>query len=131
MEGHIRMKFKIKYVQEQGIVQIKPSGQRSRNDRRMLAKTMLEAGRKRHFNSFLLNQTETAFGLSLPEISRLPDILRQTGFGDTDRVAVLLNNGRGKTGLLEFVQDVLAMSCMRIQVFVDNAHAIDWLKSRN
>ncbi len=125
------MKFKIKYVREQGIVQVKPSGRMSRDDRRMLAKMMLAAKLENNVNEFLLNQKETAFGLSALEIKRFPVVLRDIGFGPADRVAILVNPDSLKSVLFGFLRDVLALSSLRVQVFIDNANAVAWLKTRN
>ncbi len=125
------MKCKIKYVREQGIVQMKPSGQMSREDRKKLPELMLAAGRENNVNGFLLNQKETAFGLSAPEIRRLPAVLRNKGFSPEDRMAVVINPDSLKSPLFRFLREVLALSTLRVQIFNDNAKAIAWLKERN
>jgi hypothetical protein len=129
--GHIQMKLKIDYIKDKRIVHAKTSGRMSRQDRRKLSEEVLAAGRKKNVNEFLLNQKETEFGLSAPEINRLPVLLRDTGFGPTDRMAILIKPGSLKSVLRSFLQDVLSLSSPRVQVFTDTGEAIAWLKVRN
>jgi hypothetical protein len=125
------MKWQIDYVKDQGIVKVKISGQRSRDDEKKLSEEALAAGRKENINSFLLDQKETAFGLSVIEIDRLPAVLRDTGFGVEDRMAVLINPNLLKSGSFRFLQNVISLGSQQVQVFSDPEEATTWLKAKN
>ena len=124
------MKWEINYVENRRIVQVKPSGQMSWDDKKKLGEETLAAGRKKNVNAFLLNQKETAYGLSVLEINRLPAVLRDIGFGCKDKVSILLNPDSVKGNLLEFLQNVLSLGPLQIKVFVDSEKATAWLKAK-
>ena len=125
------MKLEIDYVKNQGIVRVKISGQRSRDDKKKLSEETLAAGRKKNVNAFLLDQKETAFGLSFLEIDRLPAVLRDTGFGVEDRMAILVNPDSLKGGPFRFLQDVISLGPLQVQVFNNPEEATAWLKAKN
>jgi hypothetical protein len=124
------VQWEIDYVKDQGIVKVKTSGQKTRDDRKKLSEEMLAAGRKKKVNAFLLDQKETAFGLSVLEIDRLPAVLRDTGFSVKDRMAILINPDSPKSGSLRFLRSVLYLRSPRIQVFSDTEEATAWLKAK-
>jgi hypothetical protein len=124
------MKWKIDYVEDRGIVQVKTTGKMSWEERRKLTEDALAAGRKMNFSAFLVDQKETAFGLSAQEINRLPVVLRDIGFGPEDRMAILINPGSINGSSLRFLQNVLCLSLLRVQVFTDHKEATAWLKTR-
>ncbi len=125
------MKLEIDYVKDKGIVRVKTSGQRGRDDKKKLSEEALAAGRKRDVNAFLLDQKETAFGLSVREIDRLLGVLRDTGFSVTDRMAILVNPDSLRSGSFRFLQDVLSLGSLQVQVFNDTEEATAWLKVKN
>ena len=124
------MKWEINYVEGRRIVQVKPSGPMSWGDKKRLSEETLAAGRKMNVNAFLVNQKETAFGLSVLEINRLPAVLRDAGFGYKDKVSILLNPDSIKGSLLEFLQNILSLCPLQIKVFIDRQKATDWLKKK-
>jgi hypothetical protein len=124
------MNWEIDYVEDKGIVKVKTSGQRSRDDIKRFSEETLAAGRKKDVNAFLLDQKETAFGLSVLEIDRLPSVLRDTGFSARDRMAVLINTDSLKSRSFSFLQDVLSLGSLQIQVFNDTEKATAWLKAK-
>jgi hypothetical protein len=124
------MKWKISYIEGHRVVKVKPSGQLSWDDKKKLSEEMLAAGRKKNVNAFLLNQKETAFGLSVLEINRLPAVLRDIGFGPKDKISILLNPDSVKGCLLEFLQNILSLGPLQIKVFIDRQTATDWLKKK-
>jgi len=125
------MNWKINYVGDRRIVQVKPSGPMSWDDKKKFGEEALAAGRKRNINAFLLNQKETAFGLSVLEINRLPAVLKNAGFGQKDKVSILLNSDSVKGNLLGFLQNILSLGPLQIKVFIDRRKATAWLKARS
>jgi len=125
------MKWTIDYAKAEGFVRVKTSGQRCLEDRKKLGKEVLSAGRKKHVNAFLLDQKDTAFGLSVLEIDRLALLLRDIGFSAKDRMAILLNQGSLKNSLFRFLHDVLSLCSLKIQVFSDTQEAAAWLKAKS
>jgi hypothetical protein len=124
------MKWKISYIEGHRVVKVKPSGQLSWDDKKKLSEEMLAAGRKKNVNAFLLNQKETAFGLSVLEINRLPAVLMDAGFGHKDKVSILLNPDSVKGCLLEFLQNILSLGPLQIKVFIDPKKATAWLEQK-
>jgi hypothetical protein len=125
------MKWEIDYIKDHGIVEVKTSGRMSWDDKKKLSEETLAAGRKKNVNAFLMNQKETAFGLSVLEIDRLPAMFQDVGFGPEDKLAILINPDSVKGGLFKFLQNVLYLSSLKIQVFTDPAEATAWLKKEN
>jgi hypothetical protein len=124
------MNWKISYVGDQRIVQVKPSGQMSWDDKKKLSEETLAAGREKNINAFLVNQKDTAFGLSVLEINRLPAVLMDAGFSHKDRVSILLNPDSIKGSLPEFLQNILSLGPLQIKVFTDRQKATAWLKAK-
>jgi hypothetical protein len=124
------MKWKINYTEDQRVVKVKPSGQMSWDEKKKLSEEMLAAGRKKNVNAFLLNQKQTAFGLSVLEINRLPAVLKDIGFNPKDKVSILLNPDSIKAGLLDFLQNILSLGPLQIKVFTDPKKATAWLKQK-
>ena len=121
------MKWEINYVAGHRIVQVKYSGRMTWNDKRMLGLETLAAGRKKNVRAFLVNQKKTSFGLTVPEINRLPVILKEIGFDAADKVSILIKAGTIEKKLLGFLQNILSLSPMQIRVFIDQQKATDWL----
>jgi hypothetical protein len=127
---HRRMKWKIDYVEDQGIIKAKTSGLMSADDKKKLCEEMLAAGRQKNVNAFLIDQKETSFGLSVLEIDRLPEMFRSIGFDIKDKIAVMVNSESSNKPLFNFLQNVFALSSLRLCVFTDSQEAIAWLKKR-
>jgi hypothetical protein len=122
------MKWKISYIKNRGIIQVKTSGQMSWEEKKKLTEETLAAGRKKKINAFLVNQKETAFGLSVLEINRLPSLLKDIGFNSEDKISILLNSDSIKERLLGFLQNILSLSPLQIKVFIDREKATAWLQ---
>jgi hypothetical protein len=127
---HIRMKWEISCVEDEGIIKAKTSGLMSRDDNKKLVEEMLAAGRKKNISAFLVDQKETSFGLSVMEIDRLPDLFRELGFEIKDKMAILINPDSSNKALFDFLQNVFTLSSLRVQVFADPNEAAAWLKKK-
>jgi hypothetical protein len=130
MPEHIRMKWKIDYVEDQGIIEAKTSGLMSRDDKKKLCEEMLAAGRQKNINAFLIDQKETSFGLSVLEIDRLPEMFRSIGFDIRDKIAVLVNSESSNKPLFNFLQNVFTLGSLQLCVFTDSQEATAWLRKR-
>jgi hypothetical protein len=127
----IRVRWKTDCDEEQGIVKVKISGLMSWDDKKKLCEEMLAAGRKKNISTFLVDQKETSFGLSVLEIDRLPEMFRNMGFEIKDRVAILINSDSSNNALFSFLQNVFTLSALRVQIFTDQGEATAWLKRQN
>ena len=123
-----RMKWEIDYIEDNGIVKAKTSGQIGWNDKIKLGEEMLAAGRRKNVNAFLVDQKEAAFGLSVLEVDRLPEKFRNIGFSDTDKIAILVNPESANSNLFTFLQNVFTINALQIQIFTDTDDATAWLK---
>ena len=123
-----RMKWEIDYIEDNGIVKAKTSGQIGWNDKIKLGEEMLAAGRRKNVNAFLVDQKEAAFGLSVLEVDRLPEKFRNIGFSDTDKIAILVNPESANSNLFTFLQNVFTINSLQIQIFTDPDDATAWLK---
>jgi len=89
---------------------------------------MLATGRQKNVNAFLVDQKETAFGLSVLEVDRLPEKFRNIGFSDTDKIAILINPESANSNMFTFLQNVFTINLLQIRVFTDPDEATAWLK---
>ncbi len=128
---NIRMKWKIDYVEDRGIIKARTSGLMSNNDKKKLFEELLAAGRQKKVNAFLVDQKETSFGLSILEIDRLPEMFRNIGFDIKDKVAILINSDASNKPLFTFLQNVFTLSSLRVCVYTDTEEAIEWLKKKS
>ena len=125
------MKWEIDYIEDHGIVKAKTSGQIGWNDKIKLSEEMLAAGRAKNANAFLVDHKETAFGLSVLEIDRLPDTFRSIGFSEKDKMAILCSPESPNKDLFVFLQNVFTLSSLQIRVFTDPDEATAWLKKKS
>jgi hypothetical protein len=124
------MKWEIDYIEDHGIVKVKTSGQIGWKDKIKLSEEMLAAGRMKNVNAFLVDQKDAAFGLSVLEVDRLPDTLRNIGFSEKDKMAILFNPDSSNKELFVFLQNVFTLSSLQIRVFTDPDEATVWLKKK-
>lgn len=124
------MKWEIDYIEDYGIVKAKTSGQIGWNDKIKLSEEMLTAGRRKNAKAFLVDQQEAAFGLSVLEVDRLPEMFRNIGFDIKDKVAILINPDSTNRELFKFLQNVFTLGSLRVQVFTDPDEATEWLKAK-
>lgn len=127
----IRMRWKIDYIEDQGIIRAKTSGLMSRDDKKKLCEEMLSAGRQKSIKMFLIDQKETSFGLSVLEIDDLPKMFKSIGFDTKDKVAILTNPDGSNKALFSFLQDVFSLSSLKVRVFTDSLEAITWLRKKD
>jgi hypothetical protein len=127
---HIRIKWEICCVEDNGIIKAKTSGLMSLDDKKKLIEEMLAAGRKKNISAFLVDQKETSFGLSVMEIDRLPDLFRKIGFELSDKMAIVINLDSSNKALFSFLQNVFTLSSLQVSVFTDSEAAAAWLKKK-
>jgi hypothetical protein len=125
------MKWEIDYIEDHGIVKVKTSGRIGWDDKIKFSEEMLAAGRSKNVNAFLVDQQETAFGLSVLEVDRLPDIFRNIGFSVKDKMAILVNPESPNRNLFTFLQNVFTINSLQIRVFTDPDEATAWLKKKS
>jgi hypothetical protein len=125
-----RLKWQIDFIEELGIVRVKTKGLMDWEYKRKLCEEMLAAGRKNNMKAFLVDQKESVFGLSVLEIDRLPVVLKDIGFTQQDKLAVLVNPDSLKDDLFKFLQNVCVLKSMQIRVFDDAEKATTWLKKK-
>jgi hypothetical protein len=128
---NIRMKWKIDYVEDQVIIKAKTSGLMSFDDNKKLCEEMLAEGRRRGVKTFLADQRETSFGLSVMEIDDLPEMFRNIGFDIKDKIALVINSDSSSKPLYTFLQNVFTLSSLKVYVFTDSLEAIEWLRRKN
>jgi hypothetical protein len=124
------MKWEIDYIEDHGIVKVKTSGHMGWDDKIKLSEETLAAGRKNNVNAFFVDHKDTAFGLSVLEVDRLPDTFRNIGFSDKDKMAILCSPESPHKSLFEFLQNVFALKSLQIRVFTDPDKATVWLKKK-
>ena len=130
LQKHLRMKWEIGYVEDRRFIEVKTTGAMGFDENKKLCEEMLAAGRIKKVNAFLVDQKETAFGLSVFEIDRLPELFSNLGFGIMDKTAILVNADSTSRPLLSFLQDVFGFSSLRVCIFTDSQEAVAWLKKR-
>ncbi len=131
MPEHIRMKWKIEFAEDKKIIMAKTSGLMGWDDKKRLCEELIAAGRRKNIKSFLVDQKDTSFGLSVLEIDSLPDMFRKTGFDMKDRVAILINSDSSNNALFSFLQDVFTLSELQVQIFTDVEESLVWLKAKS
>jgi hypothetical protein len=124
------MKWEIDYIEDHGIVKAKMSGQLGWSDKIKLSEEMLATGRQNNATAFLVDQKETVFELSVLEVDRLPETFRNIGFGNKDKMAILVNPESPNSNLFAFLQNVFTINSLQIRVFTDPEEATAWLKKK-
>ncbi len=124
------MEWEIDYIEDHGIVKAKTSGRIGLKDKIKLSEEMFAAGRQKNANSFLIDEKDAAFGLSVLEVDRLPDTFRNIGFSEKDKMAILVNPESQNSNLFTFLQNVFTLNSLQIKVFTNPDEATVWLKKK-
>jgi len=125
------MKWQIDYVEDQGIVKAKTTGQMRWEDEKKLGEEVLAAGRENNVNTFLVDKKDASLNLSVLEIDRMPEMFRNLGFDFKDKMAILVRPELMNNSLIKFLRNVCFLNSLQIQVFTDPAEATAWLKGKN
>jgi hypothetical protein len=125
------MEWKIDYIEDHGIVNVKTSGKMEFNDKKKLSEETLAAGRKKNVNAFFMDHKEAVFGLSVLEVDNLPAMFKDIGFGPKDKMAILVNLESPNSNMFTFLENVFAINSLQVRVFTDPEEATVWLKTKN
>ncbi len=123
------MDWEIDYLKENGIVQVKTSGQLTWEENKKLNAETLATGRKQGVGRFLVDHHNVDFNLCVLQIDNLPKMFRNIGFGLEDKMAILYNPSGQQAGLFKFLQNVFFLNSLPVRVFADATEAMFWLKS--
>jgi hypothetical protein len=125
------MKWKIDYIKDHGIVNVKTSGKMELNDKIKLSEETLAVGRKKNVNAFFVDHKETTFGLSVLEVDNLPAMFKNIGFGSEDKMAILFNIESQNSDKFQFLENVFFLDSLQVRVFTNPEEATAWLKTKN
>ncbi len=121
------MEWSVHHLKEQGIVFAKTQGCSTWETYRQFAEAMLETGRQKGVRKFLVDHRDMVLGLSVLEIDDLPEMFRQIGMTDEDRIAVLYDPSAPHSSEFKFLENVSVLASLRLKLFSDKDKAIAWL----
>jgi hypothetical protein len=124
------MKWTISYLEKDGIVHIKATGNITWDENKKLNEELLAVGRKNNVNTFMVDYRDLNFNLSVLEIDELPIMLRNIGISPKDRVAILFDHTSAHSSLFSLLQNVLCLKSLPARTFAEPMEAIAWLKSQ-
>jgi hypothetical protein len=125
------MEWKIDYIEEDAIVNIKTSGQATWEGNRKMSEEALLLGRKNKTNRFLLDHQNLEPGLSVLQVDDLPAMLKEVGVTGKDKMAILfdpLTQAKMRDSF-SFFRNSAILKSLQVRLFINPEEATAWLKS--
>jgi hypothetical protein len=122
------MKWKIDYLEKDGIVSAKASGETTLEEHRKFTEEVISCARNHNTFKIFIDFTKMAPDLSVLEVDKLPEILKQAGASPKYKMAVLFDFSSPLKNNFEFFGNVAALKSLPIKPFADKDKAIAWLK---
>ena len=122
------MKWTTDYLEEDGIVSIKTSGPITWDEHKKMCEEALSFGRVHKSHKFFADHRNLESRLSVLQIDDLPQMFREIGVKNEDKVAVLYDpSNYGED--FKFFQSVSNIALLNFRIFTEENKAMDWLKS--
>ncbi len=125
------MEWKIEYIAQDAIVNIKSSGQASWEGNKKMSEEAISLGRKNKTNKFMVDHRNLEPGLSVLQIDDLPGMLKDTGVNTDDKMAIIFDPSRQAkmTDAFSFFRNSAILNSLQVQLFTSPEDAAAWLKS--
>ena len=122
------IKWSIDYLQKDRIVHVRTDAALDLEENKKLIRQVFEILRKNKAHKVLVEHSHK-IKLSVLEIDKIPDLIKEFDFSEEDRVAVVYDPAQPGSIMLTFLRDVLYLSSYKLQLFTDKNKAVAWLKS--
>ncbi len=123
------MEWTIDYLEEEGIVLIKVSGETSWEESKKLSEEAIELGRRRGSQRFLVDNRNQERALSILQVDMLPEMLKEAGITAEDKMALVYEATSPLKDTHTFFRNTSIIHSLRVQIFTSIAEAKAWLSS--
>lgn len=123
------IKWTMNYLEEDGIVIAELLNPLSLEDTKQFCIELDMLARKHNAHKYFVDHRGVDVTMSVLDIDKIPDMLREIGADFGGRIAILLDASAPKGNLFGFLKNLLHLASMRFELFFDKDEAIAWLKS--
>ena len=121
------MKWKIKYLEKEGIVSAQASGPTTVEEHRQFTIEAIACAREHNTHKIFIDFMEMAPDLTVLEVDQMPEVLQQAGVMPEDKMAVLFDFSSPLKNNFVFFGNVALLKSLRIKPFADKKSALEWL----
>ena len=118
------MGWTIDYLKEDGIVLVKTSGPLTLEETRQLCKEAYSTAHSNGSHKFLADHRDQDITLSVLEIDKIPDMIKEIGVTSSDKFAILYHGTSRKIELLNFLRNLLQIEAIQMKIFSEPDKAI-------
>jgi hypothetical protein len=123
-----KIKWSIDYLPEDRIVHVRTDAALDLEENKELIRQVFGMLRKNKAHKILVEHSHR-IKLSVLEIDKIPDLIKEFDFSEEDRAAVVYDPKQPGSIMLTFLRDVLYLSSYKLLLFTDKNKAVAWLKS--
>jgi len=121
------MKWKIDYLEKDGIVSARASGPTTTEEHRKFTAEAIACARKHNTHKIFIDFLKMTPDLTVLQIDQLPETLKQAGVTREDKMAVLFDFSSVHKNNFVFFGNVALIKSLRIKPFADKKSALEWL----
>ena len=121
------MKWKIEYLEKEGIVFAQASGPTTVEEHKQFTTEAIACAREHNTHKIFIDFMEMAPDLTVLEVDQMPEVLKQAGVTPEDKMAVLFDFSSTLKNNFVFFGNVALIKSLRIKPFADKKSALEWL----
>jgi hypothetical protein len=123
------MEWTVDYLEKDGIVIAKVSGDSTWEESRKLVEYAVALGRRKGSTRFLVDNSELSKTLSILQVDMLPKMLKDSGITCEDTIALLFDDSSPLIETHTFFRNKAFLESLHVRNFTNQKEAINWLKS--
>ena len=121
------MEWTIDYIEEQSIAHAKILGPITWDENKQMCEEVHQFAQNRNTHKYLVDCRDIETTLSILQMDKLPEMLKEIGATDDDSIAILYSPSQG--GEYKFFQSVSKIARLNLRLFTNEDEAIAWLMS--
>ena len=125
------MEWAVEYLAEEAVVHVTLSGPADLEQHKEVCEKAVALARSNGTNRFFVDDRKLTHGMSVLQIDYLPELLKESGLTNQDRVAIVFNEAAPEKEKKEFgfFMNTSNLSSLQVRNFTDIEEAMAWLKS--
>ncbi len=125
------MKWKIEYLEKEGIVSAQASGPTTIEEHSQFTTEAIACAREHNTHKIFIDFIKMAPDLTILQVDRMPEVLKQAGVTPEYKMAVLFDFSSPLKNNFVFFGNVTAISSLKVKPFSDKKSALEWLNEES